>query len=323
MARLFVGTELVLLDPQDPALMRLAQPLIERELDAAAEGEAALERRNAEIAAAGFTPQVEHLPGDTNLFLLDARQRRRKIARDGAGFSLRQTGERYTRDELLNLAARQPERFVPGVMLRPVYQNTLFPPAAFIGGGAEIAYRAQATAVYEHHGQRMAPAFHRASATLLPAKSAALLAELGLELADCYCVPQDLEARAVAQSRPEEIERALAAYRALLLGADAELQALAGGLDATLPETFDTLRGNLERHVEKLEKKLTSALKHRHEALLRRAGLVQRQVYPQSAPQERVLGCLSFLPRAGSAIIARLLDELAPFSFTHRILVLD
>lgn len=324
MAYLFRDTELVLIDPQHPELMPAAVPLIERELAAAAEIEAALLARNAEITAAGFSLQVDHLPGDTGLFLLDERQRRRKISRgEGGGFVLRQTGEQFSLAQMLDIAHSTPQRFVPSVMLRPIYQNTLFPPAAFIGGGAELAYRAQTTAAFDCHGQRMAPAFFRASATLLPAKSAAALDELGLELNDCYCVPQDLAARAVAHERSGELNAALKRYRELLHTADREVEALALQVDPALAETFTTLRGNLERHVEKLEKKITSALKHRHEAQVRRISTVQTLVYPGAAPQERVLSLASFLPRYGLDLLSYLQQELDPFAWDHRILVME
>ncbi len=323
MAHLFRDTELVLIDPQHPALMQAAIPLIERELTAAAEIEAALLKRNAEISAAGFSLQVDHLPGDTGLFLLDERQRRRKLSRDGAGFSLRQTGAAFTSKQLLDIAHDAPQRFVASVMLRPIYQNTLFPPAVFIGGGAELAYRAQTTAAFDCHQQSMAPAFFRASATLVPAKSAAALQELGLELEDCYCVPQDLAARAVAHERPVEINAALARYRELVGTADRDLEAHALQLDPTLAETFATLRGNMERHVEKLEKKINSALKQRHEALVRRSAAVQTLVYPHSAPQERVLNLSAFLPRYGMDLLSYLMQHLDPCAWDHRILILE
>lgn len=323
MAYLFHETELVLLDPQDPALMQFALPLIERDLTTSASIEEALLNRNAAISATGFTLQVDHLPGDTSLFLLDEEQRRRKLCRDGAGFILRQTGERLSLDELLTIAHSTPERFVPGVMLRPVYQNTLFPPAAFIGGGAELAYRAQTTAVFDCHGQRMAPAFIRASATLLSAKSAATLDELGWELGDCCCLQQDLAARAVAGTRPEEIDAALARYRTQMLSADREMELAALRLDPALGETFSTLRGNLERHIEKLEKKITSVLKQRHDTLIHRVATIQTQAFPQLNPQERVLALINFLPRYGNAVLQLLLEQLAPLGWAHTVLILD
>ena len=113
MARLFAGTELVLIDPQDPVLMQCARPLIRRELETAAETEQLLAERSNELESAGFVPQVEHLPGETGLFLLDQHGRREKIARHGDGFLLRHSGTELSGTELLTIADVTPERCGP------------------------------------------------------------------------------------------------------------------------------------------------------------------------------------------------------------------
>jgi bacillithiol biosynthesis cysteine-adding enzyme BshC len=323
MARLFQETELVLIDPQDPALIQVAQPLIEHELQTAATSEAIWLERSQEIVAAGFTPQVEHLPGDTGLFLLDETGRREKIAREDDGFILRQSNRQLSPNELLDLAREAPERFVLGVELRPVYQNMLFPAAVFIGGGAEIAYRAQVTALFEHHGQLMAPAFPRASATLLTRKQAELLDRLGIALPQCHAVPQDVAALAVSHSRAPEIEQALARYLKLITGADHDIERLAVEIDPALGQAFGTLRGNLGKHVEKLEKKITSALKRQNEELLARVARTHTAVFPRLAPQERILPLLSFLPRYGFGLVGTLTGQLDHLCWEHQVIILD
>lgn len=323
MAWLFEGTQLLVLDPGDPVLMQAARPLIKRELNAPQAAEAALLERNQALRAAGYPLQVEHLPGDTSLFLLDAQGRREKLAYDAQGFYLRRSGQRIPRAELETLAEVTPERFVLGVMLRPVYQNELFPCAAWVGGAAEIAYRAQGTAMFHWQGCKMAPLYLRASATLLPAKSATLLHDLGWGLRDMYVPPQDLSARAAARAMPAEIEAALARYRDVLFTADAELRQHAAGLDPSLETTFATLRGNLEHHVEKLEKKITGVLKQQQDALLKRVQLVQAQAYPRQLPQERLLCAASLLPRYGRQLVAQLLQRLEVPAWKHQVLVLE
>jgi bacillithiol biosynthesis cysteine-adding enzyme BshC len=323
MARLFSDTELVLLDPQDTAMMRCAVPLLSREIERAGDIEYALAGRDAELARDGFDVQVKPLAGDTNLFLLDDGGRRHKIARDDGGFLLRHSGERLSQAELHRRASDSPERFVPGVLLRPVYQDVLFPTAAFVGGSSEIAYRAQATAVFDVHQRRMAPAFLRSTATILPQRSAELLDQLGLSLADCYCLPEQLAAEAVAADRAGEVDAALLHYRTRIEQAERELEAVACTIDPQLSEPFATLRGNLERHAEKLEKKIVSALKQRHESTLRRLALVQQQVYPRQSPQERVLSALTFLPRHGFGLVRTLLESLDAPSWEHQVLIME
>jgi len=323
MAQLFHDSELVILDAQDPLLMRAARPLIRRELATAAETEELLNGRNAELIAAGYSPQVDQLPGDTGLFVVNDAGQREKLARDDTGFYLRQSGRRMEPAELEALCDKTPERFITGVALRPIYQNTLFPVAVFVGGAAELAYRAQLVPLFHHHGQKMAPAYMRSAATLLPAKSAQLLDELGLGLPDVMVPPQDLLGLAVSQELPPEVAQALAAYRETIGGADAELREVACELDAGLEQTFATLRGNLDRHLDKLEKKIVSALKRRHEGLAQRITRLSNLVWPRQTAQERVLSASSFLAIAGFDLIPRLMEELTVPMWAHRTFILE
>jgi hypothetical protein len=158
---------------------------------------------------------------------------------------------------------------------------------------------------------------------LLPPKSAALLDELGLELGDCFVPEQDLAARAVEADRPREIGEALERYRVLLASTDDEVRALARSLDPSLDAAFATLRGNLERHVDKLEKKITSALKRRAQTRVERVARLHALVYPHLVPQERILSLLSFLPRRGFAIVTELLENLAVPCWEHQVIILN
>ncbi len=323
MARLFQDTELVLVDFQDPVLKSSASAMFRRFLTGAEELEQRLNVRDRELEAAGFARQVQALPGDTVLFYSGHEQVRDKIARAGADFQLRSSGRRLLRDELLAIAANSPEWIVPGVMSLPLCQHNLFPMAAWVGGGAELAYRAQATAVYDFMNQQLAPAFFRASATLLSGKEARLLTELGWELPSLYTVPQDVAARAMEGEVPEELGVALAKYREVLLKADAQLLPLAEKLDPNLAKTFATFRDNLDKHADKVEKKIISTLKSQRQTQLARVEQLHLQVYPMLSAQERVLSVLGFLPRYGFKLVERLLEQITVPNWEHQVIILD
>ena len=323
MLRLFSSSELVLVDFQDPVLKGSASRFFVSLLENAEELEQRLAERNSEIEQAGFARQVQSLPGDTVLFYSGHEEVRDKIARDGTGFRLRASGRNMLREELLAIANNSPEWLVPGVMSLPVCQTNLFPIAAWVGGGAEIAYRAQATAVFDFTGQQMAPAFFRASATLLTAKEARLMDELGWELPELFTVPQDLAAKAVEGELTPELEQALAEYRTALQGADAKLAPLAEGLDPNLVKTLATFRDNLDKHADKVEKKFISTLKGQRQTQVARVEQLHSQVYPRLTPQERVLSVLGFLPRYGFELIPRLLEQIQVPGWEHQVIILD
>lgn len=323
MARLFDGTELVLIDPQDPSLKATAFGLMQDELANCRQIEPKLRTRNGELEKAGFKPQVTLPKGDTSLFLLGPDKKREKIICGGDHYQLRPSGQRVGREEMHELARTQPGRFVAGVLLRPIYQNTLFPVAAFIGGGGELAYRAQATALFDHHHQKMAPAFFRASATLLTSNSAALLNTLGWELTDCFGQANGLSSKAAAGDLPQDVATAIEDYRKAIATADSSLVEKARAIDPSLEKSFATLRVNLDKHIDRMEKKITSAIKQRNESRVKQIERLGNLVYPQQALQERVLSVLSFLPRYGFGLVGQLLDKLRMPCYEHQVVILD
>ncbi len=85
-----------------------------------------------------------------NLFYLKDNIRNR-IEQIGTLWQVVDTELNFTKDELLEELANHPERFSPNVILRGVYQETILPNVAFIGGGGELAYWLQLQEVFKHH----------------------------------------------------------------------------------------------------------------------------------------------------------------------------
>jgi bacillithiol biosynthesis cysteine-adding enzyme BshC len=317
MSRLFSGSGLVIVEPDLDVRRYGPHTLIRQELEQPQMFAEALSLRDTEIEQAGFPVQVQSPPGDTNVFFL-REGRRYKVSYED-GLNLRPRGEDLPLSEELD---EGPHNFLPSALLGPVYQDALLRPAAFIGGGAELAYRAQSCALADAHGMKLAPAFMRASATLLPQKSAQTCDELGWQLPDLYRPPEEVIKAAVARDKPEQIAAALEDYLNTLHTADDKLRAVAIELDPSLEETFETLRGNLIRHLEKLDKKITGSLKQRSEARMRKVTALHNQVYPRQQVQERELSLMSFLPRYGFEVVDKLASELKFPCWEHQVVVL-
>ena len=80
--------------------------------------------RNHEIEAAGFTPQVQDVPGLSLVFSASSGSRKR--------IPIKAATKNTAVDDL-----------GPNVLLRPVIERAILPTATYIGGPAEIAYFAQ------------------------------------------------------------------------------------------------------------------------------------------------------------------------------------
>lgn len=93
-----------------------------------------------------FSLQLSARP--INFFYLD-NQFRERIEQNGDSFNIINSEKSFTADELNTEIDQYPEKFSPNAVLRPLYQETILPNVAYIGGNAEINYWLQLKEVFE------------------------------------------------------------------------------------------------------------------------------------------------------------------------------
>ena len=82
--------------------------------------------------------KVQVNPRDINLFYLT--ETRNRIEFDEKKYNIVDTNLSFSQDEILAELNSHPEKFSPNALMRPVYQETILPNLAYIGGNAEIMY---------------------------------------------------------------------------------------------------------------------------------------------------------------------------------------
>ncbi|MFI5107147.1 MAG: bacillithiol biosynthesis cysteine-adding enzyme BshC, partial [Terriglobales bacterium] len=182
-ARVFAQQGLVLMDPLDAGLHKVAAPLYQHAL---AERDALNEKllqRGKDLDRAGFDAQVKVTSRSTLLFRMDE-GRRQVITANAEKF---QCGEKtWAREELVHLTHTEPEKFSPNALFRPVVQDFLLPTVAYIGGPAEISYFAQSEVVYRQLLGRMPVMLPRSGFTLVDTKASKLLRRYSLTAEDVW-----------------------------------------------------------------------------------------------------------------------------------------
>src|SRR6185312_2770396 len=103
---------------------------------------------NAKLIAAGVEPQVH--AREINLFYIND-QGRNRIEKQGDNYVVVNTVLTFTAEQVISETKNHTERFSPNVLLRPVYQQTILPNIAYIGGPAEIVYWLQLKTTFEYH----------------------------------------------------------------------------------------------------------------------------------------------------------------------------
>src|SRR5207245_1796750 len=139
-ARLFAKQGLILMDPLDAGLHKVAAPLYQHALAERDPLNLKLLERGKGLERAGFDAQVKVTSKSTLLFYMGDGARQ-AISGGNKDF---EAGERsWPRDELVHLTHLEPENFSPNALFRPVVQDYLLPTAAFIVGPPELSYIAQ------------------------------------------------------------------------------------------------------------------------------------------------------------------------------------
>jgi len=297
---------LIVFESSDPAAKPLATDVFMRELHSPGIAASLAGTAGEKLTALGHAPQVELQPDSLSLFCLDSA--RLPIRRHGDGFQVGTTT--HSADSLEAEARRNPGRFSPNVLLRPIVQDTLFPTICYVAGPSELAYLGQLGGVYREFGVPMPLVYPRASATLIDSAAARFLSRQELPLEALR--PQDESAlnRLLEAQLPESVEHALresddAVQRTLTHVAD-----VMPALDPTLAGAAKTTMGKMQHDLQALRAKVIHAAKRKNETLRRQFSRAQSQVFPNGAPQERTLAVVYFLDKYGPVLIDRLLEDL-------------
>lgn len=279
------------LDAADPAVRRAAAPALTRALEKAADVERVLTERNAAIEKAGFSAQVEHVPGLSLVFTTEesGEKRRLPIA------------------EARGAIAAPVDRLSPNVLLRPIVERFIMPSAAYIAGPGELAYFAQVSAVAHALDLARPLALPRWSATLLEPRIERLLARLAInrdELRDRHGV----ERRLAKTKLPTELGDAL---RQLRQDVESDVAALErADRDALVPPaSVQGLRRSLLHRLERAERRYIAGVKRREDALMRDIATAAAALYPNGMRQERVLNWVPFLARYGPTLMEQMRGE--------------
>ncbi len=302
-ARLFAQQGLILMDPLDIGLHKVAAPLYQHALADRDVLNEKLLQRGKDLDRAGFAAQVKVTARSTLLFRMHEGERQVVTASAGKF----QAGEKtWARDELVHMTHSEPENLSPNALFRPVVQDYLLPTAACIAGPAEISYFAQSEVVYRHLLGRMPVMLPRAGFTLVDAKASKLLRRYGLAIEEVWAGSQGLRHKMERQSVPGSLSKDFDRDQKQIARMLAQLGKKIEKLDPTLKGTVERSRKSIEFHIEKLRRKAGRAEDQKAGLISGHERYLESLLYPHKAPQERELCLLPFLARWGASGLSEL-----------------
>lgn len=313
---LFGRFGLVILDGDDPALKGLFAPTMEEELlnQVTQRCVAYADARIAERYA------VQAHAREINLFHLRPGHRSR-IVLEGEHYQVLDDGPRWSLDELLHEVRSRPQNFSPNVLLRPVYQESVLPNIAYIGGGGELAYWLQLRWSFQALRIPMPVVFLRTSAATISAKHLAQWRALQLAPQELFR-PLDRTKAAVA-CREVDHRTDLTAEGKALATFYADLRNVAAKADPSLVGSVEARWQQALHGLERVERGLVRAAKRQQAEALQRMDRIHLALFPGGGLQERTENILPTLAAHGLDRLNELLEALDPLDPTFALIVED
>jgi bacillithiol biosynthesis cysteine-adding enzyme BshC len=324
LTNIFADFGLIVMDAASREFHSLGAPILRAALERADELEDALLVRSQDLEAAGYHSQVLVTADHSLLFLLDAETGARLPLRRTTDGEWKAGAHQYNTTQLLEILSAEPERLSPNALLRPIFQDTILPTAAYIGGPAEIAYFAQSEVLYTRILGRVTPVLPRLMATLVEPVIAATLAAHELDF------PQVLEAKTIenlalrlgARAMPIEGKRKIAAVGNSM---DAELTALTEymtSMSTDLGRAAGVSASKMRYQMNRLRRMAANFELQKQASLTKHATAIMLNLYPEGHLQERLLSGVHFLAHYGDALPALLVDHAAQECPGHRVVYL-
>jgi bacillithiol synthase len=296
-ARIFSDQGLILLDPLDERLHRIAAPLLRDALARRDELNDLLLKRGNELDRAGYEVQVKVTAHSTLLFSLEE-GKRQVITAANSGFSSGALS--MPRDGWLRRIEASPEKFSPNALLRPAMQDFLLPTVAYFGGPSEISYFAQSEVLYKELLGRMPVLFPRADFTLVDPKAERILKKYHLGVEDVWQGSQSLRSRMYNSAVPKKLAREFDAGLSQMEKSIQKLHKSVAKVDPTIQGTIIRAEKRIRYQIERLRHKTGAALDRHEKLIAKHESFLENLLFPQKDLQSRSLCFLPFLARWGT-----------------------
>jgi bacillithiol synthase len=255
--------------------------------------------------------KVQANPREINLFYLTATSRER-IVRIGDTWKVLHMPIEFTKETLEQELEEHPERFSPNVILRGMFQETILPNIAFIGGGGEIAYWLELQQLFEHYRVPFPVLLLRNSFLLVDPLSRERLSKLNINLEDLFGSVEALINNFVM----EHTNTALVLkdeYTAIEKLFD-ELVLKAASIDVTLEASVGAERSRAVKSIGKLEHKFLKAEKKKFSWQTEQIRQLKTKLFPTDSLQERKENFMPWYIQQGPAFFDVILEYLQPVS---------
>jgi bacillithiol biosynthesis cysteine-adding enzyme BshC len=243
---------------------------------------------------------VQANPREINLFYLKDNIRERLDFREDK-FVVHNTNIRFLPEEMEKELANFPERFSPNVILRGLYQETILPNIAFIGGGGETAYWLEFKLLFKHYRVPFPVLILRNSFLLVRKNWRNKIEKAGLTEESLFKPEEELMESFVRKNSSRQLN--LEKQMTELSHFYSSVKTISGSVDKTLEQHVEKLETQAIQKLEELEKKMLRAEKKNHEEVRRKIHEIREALFPLENLQERIDNFIPWYAEYGNAFL--------------------
>ncbi len=249
--------------------------------------------------------KVQANPREINLFYLKENTRERIIRKDD-GFVIHNTDISFSKEEMQKELEEHPERFSPNVILRGLFQESILPNIAFIGGGGELAYWLQLKDLFAHYSVPFPVLVLRNSFLIIEKQWQDVIEKSGLDVKEIFHSEIDLLNLVIErQGRKPRLNGELIQVEEVYK----QLDELASGIDRSLSKHIAALKTKTLKQLHNLEKKMMRAERKKHLTVQNQIAKFKQSLFPSNGLQERVENFSSFYAKRGKKFVDEILDN--------------
>ncbi|MDU2696268.1 MAG: bacillithiol biosynthesis cysteine-adding enzyme BshC, partial [Staphylococcus epidermidis] len=230
------------------------------------------------------------------------------------------TEKRYTKQNLLDIIEREPERISNNVVTRPVVEEWLFNTVAFIGGPSEIKYWAELKGVFDTLNVEMPIVMPRLRITYLYARTKKLLKQYNLSI-------ESVIANGVEQERQRFVrEKASNNFINEVEEMKTQQQELYNNLLTYVENNHDNqllLEKNNQIHLNQYDyliKRYLLNIERENDISMRQFREISETLHPMGGLQERVWNPLQIMNDFGIDVFSPSTYPPLSYSFDHLII---
>lgn len=270
-----------------------------------------------QFTRAGFDEQAYVRP--INIFYFDQNARWRIEEENGRYFTP-EGNKSWTKEEILDEIDNHPERFSPNVILRPLYQEIIFPNLAYVGGGGEISYWLERKAQFQAMDVFYPMLIRRDSFQLLSEKDLKTLHQWNFTLEDLLKPEHMIIDQYLRIHGRDEIS--LSDEIRQLEDLEESIRNKAEVIDHTLVPRIGAQFAKFTNDLLGVEKRLKRSEKQNHDRNLIRLKRIIEKLFPNHGLQERSDNFMSWYILHGEGFFRMLLEHSDPFDTRMKTLVI-